>query len=377
MDSLPDSESSDAKKILWPLVSSSGELSEVRDNVIRNVYELETCWHLGTLSIPLSNLDVRSSLGPAIGAYERLNYEPDENSHKFRKVWVETALDEFRMALKDCQKCYAAKSSPAGYSFEISMGDLKAHLRSDQAIRSRFWGISIEPDDQSAKLQLATNTLRAALNRLANELSLIGKMCKAVSDLRIYPESIRWRADGVGVLFEHLLADILNEDIFRASRATLFEDLFEWTDLRVQYEGLPRQKGARVQVKLVTQSNERIPTRIDVQTHVVLSPGRLADYLERFFTGDRIGTIDPGIWEALGSHPADASELGIALLNIFENALRLKCGHPLGPMIKIPRPIRALVQMYVRDESFEASMRMIDVVNQRPDARPSWRKWRV
>jgi hypothetical protein len=109
----------------------------------------------------------------------------------------------------------------------------------------------------------------------------------------------------------------------------------------------------------------------------VLSPGRLADYLERFFTGERTGTIDPGIWDALGSQPADASELGSALLNIFEKALRLGCDHPLGPMIKIPRPIRALVQMYVRDESFEASMRMIDVVNQRPNATPSWRKWRV
>jgi len=377
MDSLPNAEFSSDSKILSHSVSSFGELSDARESVIRHVYELEECWRLGALSLPLSCADVRSWLGPAIGAYEQLSYAPDENSLRYRPAWVEAALNEFRLALRDCQKCYRTKCLQGGRSFELSIGDVQTILRSDQVIHSRLWGISIEPEEEPAIRQMATRTLRAALDRLANELSLIGKMCKAVNERRIHPDGIRWRADGAGILFEHIITDILNEDIFRARRATLFEDLFEWTDLRVNYEGLPRKNGARVQVKLVSQSNEKLPSGIAVKTHVVLSPGRLADYLESFYTGARTGAVDPGFWEALGSHPADANELGGILLNIFDNALRLRCEHALGPMMQIAAPIRALVRMYVRDESFEAAMRMIDVVNTRPNAIPAWIRRRI
>ena len=69
-----------------------------------------------------------------------------------------------------------------------------------------------------------------------------------------------------------------------AERASLWEDLFEWTDLRVKYPGLKRNNGARIQVKLIgteAVENDTINNSKRRDFYVIVSPVGLANYIEQ------------------------------------------------------------------------------------------------
>jgi hypothetical protein len=248
-------------------------------------------------------------------------------------------------------------------------------MRIDQIAAARYWGIGVEPKDEGHSVSIANFILRRAMSRLASDLSCVGRLCHACARDSLQPEAVKWTNQGQGVSFERLIADVLNEDEFRATHAPLCENLFEWTDLRVRYPDLQRKHGARVQVKLIGEQSlhaSKLERCKDLASYVVVTPIDLANHVECFLESEMGCSIEAGFWESLGSQPADRDELAIVLWRVFRAAILEPRRHPMGPMVQIPGPIRSLVRSYVKAKSFAASKHVKDLAQGRAGFRPHW-----
>lgn len=353
-------------------VNTSEQLEEVCDALIERIHELEECWRRGVLRLPLSCDEVRLFLGPVAAPYDALDVAPDEPITSFRANWMRMALDEFVSALSR-PRAHVGASVVANGLYGVNQNGEQLTLRLDQAISARFWGVGLELENSEHAVGFTNRVWSSALARLANEIGCVGKMCKAAAEKRIFPEAIRWRTEGYGASFEHLAMDLLNEDARRARRAKLFEDLFEWTDLRVQYPNLPRKNGARVQVKFIgSKFDEKIPIRLNTETHVLFSPVALASYVEEICEGRRRPDLEEEFWDSLGAKPADSVELAKTFFRLFQSAIAAQATHPMGPLSLVPPIVRRLIRRFVCDQSFEAATRMTDALNLRNSAARTW-----
>lgn len=347
------------------------DLARFRDRVVQAVEGLEACWQRECLPLELASPDLRAEFGPIAGAYDGFGVPPTDEVMPHRAKWVRSALDEFALALRDAPVRFVSRRQDDG-SHRVAVGGDEVAVRGDQAVRARFWGIAFEAGDPGADAHLAAIARESALRRLASELACIGRMCEAILERRIFPGAIHWVPGSVGALFEHLVIDVLNEPERVARHAGLFEDLFEWTDIRVQFPGLARKKGARVQVKLVLREGAG-PASIHPRAaaHVLLTPFRLALWVEQAANGEGPAALPDGFWDALGHQPADTNELAHHFYTLFRDAVQSAPEHPLGPMMRLPAVVRGVLRDYVRVESFAMSERMraaLDYV----DTVPGW-----
>ena len=297
------------------IIRNFRHLSEVRDDVIAAVEEVEQCINYRVLDLPLKSEYIRYSLGPLLELYERLDTPNLDRGLIYRESWILCAIHEFAENLRDPRKVIDVISIPQNGILHVKFAGMRYTVRADQATRGRIWGIDFVPSDKNAASRLATQEFKQALDRLTSSISLVGRMCDEVDRSLIAPESIRWAADSTGVLFEQLIVDVLNEDEITARRANLFEDLFEWTDLRVKYQDLPRKHGARIQVKLgLSPESARPPRRIDTATHVIFGPWQLANFIEKVCGKASHEELIGSFWITLGSKPGNVHDLASALL---------------------------------------------------------------
>jgi hypothetical protein len=361
----------------WPTVANPNDLPIAGGQIADAVQELEACWRKGTLSACLSREDTRTLVGISlVEAYERLSFAPDEGICRCRADWVDNALEEFKGAWKPPVLAFVSDRADESGNHVVQHQGGEVAMRSDQIVAVRFWGVGIDLNGVERSVDVANFMLRRALCRLAGDISCLGRVCRAYVNGRFHPESVRKSCQGKGILFEHLIADVLNEDDFRAIQAPLAEDLFEWTDLRVRYPDLDRKNGARVQVKLIGREAlhaQRMSRCRHPEGYVVVSPLQLASHVESFFESDLGGEVEAGFWECLGAEPVDRPELATALLRIFDSAILEPVRHPLGPMVKVPVPIRCLVRSYVKAKSFDAAKHMREELSGRPGLFPPWR----
>jgi hypothetical protein len=289
---------------------------------------------------------------------------------------MSNAFEDFRMALAEPRESFRSiGTDPAGREL-VSVGDQTCALRRDQVCSARWWKVAIQIEDQARDQGMAKFILGKGVTRLTGDISCINRLYRAQSSGRLrQAEQIRWATGLRGLLFERLMAGILNEDEYRARRASLFEDLFEWTDLRVKYPDLDRKRGARVQVKLIADEHleeEQTAARRHSESYVILSPVRLARYVEVCCDNGITHLVGPDFWHCLGTEPADTAELAAALTRIFESALGNGSRHPLGPMVHVPPSVRGLVRSYVKTEAFNANERMLESRAGSEGLRPGW-----
>jgi hypothetical protein len=94
-------------------------------------------------------------------------------------------------------------------------------MRTDQILAARYWGIGVDLNGVDRSVGVANFILRGALYRLASDLWCLGRVCRAFVNGRFNPESVRRSCQGQGISFEHLIADVLNEEEVRATHAPL------------------------------------------------------------------------------------------------------------------------------------------------------------
>jgi hypothetical protein len=209
--------------------------------------------------------------------------------------------------------------------------------------------------------------VRSATRRLASDLLGLQRILARFSpkalqrELRIVPHPVEKR-------FEHLILDILNEDDRHAYLASLVEDFLEKTDLRVKYAGLERRRGGRLQVTSIV-APELHKSKLDAiklaEEFVFLSPLSLAEFVGSLkghslavsISGTPSFTLTP-LWNCIEAKPADVPQLASELKRIMFCALTEKPDSPLGPMVRVPLPIRQLIRFFVETRAIASTRKL-------------------
>jgi hypothetical protein len=150
--------------------------------------------------------------------------------------------------------------------------------------------------------------------------------------------------------------------------APLVEDFLEKTDLRVKYPGLERRHGARVQVTSMVAPDLH-KTKLQAiklaEEFVFLSPLSLAEFVDSLKGHNPASSISgtpsfalSSLWSCLGVKPIDVPELASELKRIMFDALTGTPDSPLGPMVRVPLPVRQLVRLFVETRAIESTSRL-------------------
>jgi len=163
------------------------------------------------------------------------------------------------------------------------------------------------------------------------------------------------------------------------SLAPLVEDFLEKTDLRVQYPGLKRKRGGRVQLTSIDapELHESKLEAIRMADELVfLSPLSLAEFVHSLEGHAPAGSISitrplalAPLWDCLETNPIDVPQLAPKLKRTLLGALSGMPDSPLGPMVRVPQPVRELIRVFVETHAsdFASTGNGLDEVDDRSD----------
>ncbi|WP_309891099.1 hypothetical protein [Archangium sp.] len=120
-------------------------------------------------------------------------------------------------------------------------------LRPNQVFAARHWGVWYALDTPESQARLEASWAQHLISTFETNLRAMNRLPASFR-----PDKVLGEPETVGPEFEQLILDLLNEEQQVARHAPLLENLFEKTDLRVNYPALERKRGARVQVTLLT-----------------------------------------------------------------------------------------------------------------------------
>ena len=264
-----------------------------------------------------------------------------------------------------------ATNSLPGMRFELVDasfdGTSRTALRFDQMLDARFWRIGFAFKELDLCDVFAQQVVRSATRRLASELLGLQRILERFNpktlkrELRIVPQPGDRRC-------EQLVIDILNEDERHANLAPLVEDFLEKTDLRVKYPGLSRRRGGRVQVTSIVAPELHKTKRETIklaEEFVFLSPRSLAEFVASQQSPSRASSTSgtqsfplASLWDCFEVKPGDVPQLASELKRIMFRALTGMPDSPLGPMARVPQPIRQLIRLFVETHAIASTRRL-------------------
>jgi hypothetical protein len=377
---------SDGNQDRWLVISQSNVTDFCRE-ICGSILELERAFEAGKLSISLTSGRVKEVLGPQLNeTYGKLAADVPGPLHHLRIEAIRALLAQLQNDLVPTQvaqaevrmppECDPAAAEPATYSppnlrfklVDASFdGASSTTLRVDQMLNARFWRIGFRFETVDLCDAFARLLVRSATRRLASDLLGLQRILARFSpkalqrELRIVPHPVEKR-------FEHLILDILNEDDRHAYLASLVEDFLEKTDLRVKYAGLERRRGGRLQVTSIV-APELHKSKLDAiklaEEFVFLSPLSLAEFVGSLkghslavsISGTPSFTLTP-LWNCIEAKPADVPQLASELKRIMFCALTEKPDSPLGPMVRVPLPIRQLIRFFVETRAIASTRKL-------------------
>jgi hypothetical protein len=368
----------------WPVIGQSDVVGFCRE-ICESIIELENALEAGDLSSRLNAGHFETVLGPSLyETYERLGNTVPGPLQKLRVEAVYALLSQLDDELVPIQvaraqvhvssegdSCPAAPGTDsrrrtrfklASASFD---GASSTTLRFDQMLAARFWGIGFTFETLDLCDAFAQEVVRKATTRLANDLLGVQRILERLAD-RTLTREVKLTGHPRAKRFEHLVLDILNEDDLHARVAPLLEDFFEKTDLRVSYPELKRRRGARVQVTSIVEPEgheSKLQAIRMAEEFVFLSPLSLADFVDSLQTpaGSPSGrpscALGP-LWDCLEVHPTDVPTLASELKRIMFRALQDTPDSPLGPMVRVPQPVRQLIRLFVETRAIASTSRL-------------------
>jgi hypothetical protein len=370
----------------WPIIGQS-DVSNVCQQICESIVGLERAFEAGELSSRLTSGCFEQVLGPQL--YETYGKLADSAPGPLNHLRIDAVcalLVQLQNDLVPTQIAHAqvrmptegaswgsepGTNSPTSLRFKFVDasfdGAPSTALRFDQMIDARFWRIGFTFETLDLCDAFAREVVRSATRRLASELLGLQRILERFRpqalkrELKIapYPSDRR---------FEHLMLDILNEDDRHVNVAPLLEDFLEKTDLRVKYPWLKRRRGARVQVTSIVAPELHKAKREGIklaEEFVFLSPLSLAEYVRSLQTRN---PADPKswtpsfalapLWDCLEAKPADVPQLASELKRIMFSALTTTPDSPLGPMVRVPQPVRQLIRLFVETHALASTSKL-------------------
>jgi hypothetical protein len=385
----------------WPVIGQS-DVAEVCQEICVSIAGLERAFEAGELSSRLTSGCFEQVLGPQLyWTYGELTDNAPGPLHHLRVDAVRALLAQLQNDLLPTQVAHAqVRMSPEGDSWAAELGTdarpilrfklvdasfdgaSSATLRFDQMLDARFWRIGFTFETLDLCDAFAQELVRIATRQLASDLLGLQRILERFSLKTLDPE-LRIVPYPRDKCFEHLILDILNEDDRHATEAPLVEDFLEKTDLRVKYPGLNRRRGGRVQVTSIV-APELHKTKLEkiklAEEFVFLSPISLAEFVDSLRQGHTPASSISGtpsfalapLWECLEVKPIDVPQLASELKRIMFRALTGTPNSPLGPMVRVPQPIRHLIRLFVETYAIASTSRL----RERERGGSSDREWR-
>jgi hypothetical protein len=356
----------------WPAI---GQLNVPRicREISESIVELEDAFKQGKLTTQLTS-GCEKVLGPELHShYAKLVGKLPGPLQHLREEAVRSLLAQLETDLIPSQIAHAEPRYEADGSmresgpFQIADANFDGvsttTLRVDQMLDVRFWGIGFKFEKPEDGDFFDRRRVRTSARRLASDLRDLEKVL-----VRLRPETL---GESFQILsgnerFERLILDILNEDAPHARLAPLIEDVLEKTDLRVQYPRLNRRQGARVQITSMIDPElheRKIGSIKRVEELVFLSPLSLAEFVISLHgksapaTGGQYFKLSL-LWACLGMKSLDAPRLASKLNHILFRALKETPESPLGPMVRVPLPVRQLIRHFVKWHAFESTNKL-------------------
>ena len=367
----------------WSFIGQS-DVVRVCHEICESILELERVFETGELSSRLRSGCFEKVLGSHIfEAYLKLAYTTPGRMHHMRCDAVRSLLAQFKNDLTPTQIAYAKviipgdSASCVDKSGEISRteslfkfvdasfdGGPTTTLRLKQMLDARFWRIGFKFDTLDLCDAFTRKIVRTATQQLATELLGLQRILKRFSPI-MENRKVRVVPDPVNRRFEHLILDILNEHEHHARTAPLIEDFFEKTDIRVNYPGLERKRGGRVQVTLTIAPEfhkAKIQAIKKIDEFVFLSPLSMAEFVHYLHGRTPGGSAScpssfslASLWDCFDTKPYSIPQLAYELKRIMVYALNETPGSPLGPMVEVPQPIRELIRLFVETNTFAST----------------------
>jgi hypothetical protein len=253
------------------------------------------------------------------------------------------------------QSAEPGAQAPSGSRFFIESPGVRL-LRPSQAFAARHWGVWYALDTPESQARLEASWAQHVISMFETDLRAMNRLPASFQ-----LDAMRGEPETVGLMFEQLILDLLNEEQHVARRAPLLEDLFEKTDLRVRYPALKRKRGTRVQVTLITDE-ELHGTKLRRIAHsdelVIVSPLKLAEAALGLAGMPPLTQQRKDELFAALSRPAPSVRVvAAALKRHFLQAL----GHPaspLGPVLAVAAPVRRFIRMYVEHKAHDATQHL-------------------
>jgi S1 RNA binding domain len=375
---------SDEPRITWPIIGQS-DVADFCERMQRAVVDLERAFEAGELASRLAARGFEPVLGPRLfETYRRLADAAPGPLQPLRVHAVEALIAQLQNDLSPTYVAHArvrtlAEGDPQVSVSEASLGPILRSkvvdasfqgapvgtLRVDQMLDVRFWRIGFEFETLDFGDAFAQLIVRRASNRLASDLLAVQQILSRFNRRALDPE-LRIVPHPKDRRFEHLILDVLNEDAHRARVAPLLEDFLEKTDLRVRYPGLERKRGGRIQVTSIIASDLH-ETKIQgirlADEFVFLSPLSLAKFVESLRRYSSAGRVFASfelaaLWDCLEAKPSTVPELASELRRVMFAAFAVAPDSPLGPLMRVPKPIRELVRLFVETRAIASTRRL-------------------
>ena len=392
---------SDEHQERWPVIGQS-DVPDVCREICESIVGLERAFEAGELSSRLTSGCFEQALGPLLyETYGKLAISAPGPLHHLRVEAVLALLAQLQNDLLPIQETHAqVRMPPEGDSWAAELGmDARPRsrfklvdasfdggssmiVRFDQMLDARFWRIGFTFETLDLCDAFAQEVVRSATRQLASDLLGLQRILERFSP-KTFDSELRIVPYPKDKCFEHLILDILNEDDRHATEAPLVEDFLEKTDLRVKYPELKRRRGGRVQVTSIVAPalhKTKLETIKLAEEFVFLSPLSLAEFVNSLRQGHTPASSISGtpsfalapLWDCLEVKPIDVPQLASELKRIMFRALTGSPNSPLGPMVRVPQPIRRLIRLFVETHAIASTSRL----RERERGGSSDREWR-
>jgi hypothetical protein len=331
----------------------SENLPQIANELCAEFDEIEVCGKLGVLSDIRERTRYSDLIRPAL--WEHLAWP---NSHvelaacPKREEWFEVCIRRFRRALQPPLIRFRAASETNTDIVQCETEEGPFPLRLDQVVYQRQWGVEIYSDDTKLDEKIAARCLVSALERLHSDVASVNHWCRDWLFNSRFLQTVSFSEDRVGNRFEQLVLGILNEDAAVASVAPMYDDVRDWTDIRVHKVGDFRN--IPVQAKFiwkVVQHDEELRRRLKAKETIVVSPVEIARYAEQ--SCERTTGCDwRDFLDLFERKPHSLEDLASEIFELLSTLLeRPQIQHPFDPVRKVPAGIRKAICGLIRERA--------------------------
>jgi len=325
-------------------------LHDIASRIALEVEEIETCVRMGAVDV-CGDFSFYSTSVKHPRLHDHLTlavHRPVLLDCPKREEWIDSCLARFRHYF-----CAPSAWHEISRAFVVSSAQPPVRLTPELITRQRFWGIQFYSKNRMHDKKIANIYLTTAIDRLASDLASVNRFCAEWQMNSTFLSTVSFSHERRGNLFEQMVFGILNQLEPVVGLTSIYDDVREWSDLRIIREGA--FKGAGIQVKFTHRRTDHdvAASHSKASKTIILSPLSIATSLETTFEPDLFRCSWSELLELFPEQPKSTEELAWQIYCLFDRLFDAPPSHPLSPIIDVPYPIRLAIHLLVAHQAAE------------------------